>query len=338
MSQKPVLSPDAPTAVIAFAGGGGIETGMVSAGIRPIASVEYDPTYPKLSAALADSNDRNFAEYGHEVIRRSIQDCAADLPSADWFHASPVCTNFSLMKTDRGETTLDIELANAVVTAIGAVQPTIATFENVPAYRSSESWSLIRDRLWAMGYWVRETVFNAADFGVPQNRRRFIGIALKHGLAPEIIPTHADRHIGWYEAIADFIDDLEIIDDILPDGLRTIAKIPDRPLLIERVGYHNGQPRTLTADRPMWTILRGVSTDAGKKCRDRLLIRAKFIDIAMPDGTFRRADARCLARWGGFPDWYQWPDSIAIVGSIVGYSVPPRLYQAIAQQLISSEP
>jgi len=38
---KPVLPDDAPIAVVLFAGGGGIEAGMVQAGIRPVIAVEF---------------------------------------------------------------------------------------------------------------------------------------------------------------------------------------------------------------------------------------------------------------------------------------------------------
>lgn len=36
---KPLLPDDAPIAVVLFAGGGGIEAGMVQAGIRPVIAV-----------------------------------------------------------------------------------------------------------------------------------------------------------------------------------------------------------------------------------------------------------------------------------------------------------
>ncbi|MCC5661903.1 hypothetical protein LC608_34180 [Nostoc sp. XA010] len=46
---KPVIPDNAPIAVVLFAGGGGIEAGMVQAGIRPVIAVEFDPTKPDLS-------------------------------------------------------------------------------------------------------------------------------------------------------------------------------------------------------------------------------------------------------------------------------------------------
>lgn len=49
---KPVLPDDAPIAVVLFAGGGGIEAGMVQAGIRPVVALEFDPIQPDLSKAI----------------------------------------------------------------------------------------------------------------------------------------------------------------------------------------------------------------------------------------------------------------------------------------------
>ncbi|RCJ39595.1 hypothetical protein A6770_38630 [Nostoc minutum NIES-26] len=55
-NSKPVLPTNAPTAVVLFAGGGGVETGMVQAGIRPVVAVEHDPSKPELSAAIAHTH------------------------------------------------------------------------------------------------------------------------------------------------------------------------------------------------------------------------------------------------------------------------------------------
>ncbi|MEJ6486697.1 hypothetical protein N0Y54_36475 [Nostoc punctiforme UO1] len=42
---------------------------MVQAGIRPVIAVEFDPTKPELSRAIASSHYRNFSEYGYKVIQ-----------------------------------------------------------------------------------------------------------------------------------------------------------------------------------------------------------------------------------------------------------------------------
>ncbi|MHC0067643.1 hypothetical protein ACWATR_32920 [Nostoc sp. UIC 10890] len=101
---KPVLPDDAPIAVVLFAGGGGIEAGMVEAGIRPVIAVEFDPTKPELSRAIAKTHHRNFSEYGCRVVQLTVQEVAQSgfigFPRRpDYLHASPVCANASLAHT-----------------------------------------------------------------------------------------------------------------------------------------------------------------------------------------------------------------------------------------------
>ncbi|MFN6450877.1 MAG: hypothetical protein RM022_001435 [Nostoc sp. EfeVER01] len=73
---KPVLPNDAPIAVVLFAGGGGIEAGMVEAGIRPVIAVEFDPSKPDLSRAIAKSHHYNFNEDGCKIIQLTVQEVA----------------------------------------------------------------------------------------------------------------------------------------------------------------------------------------------------------------------------------------------------------------------
>ncbi|MCC5655178.1 DNA cytosine methyltransferase [Nostoc sp. XA013] len=101
---KPVLPDDAPIAVVLFTGGGGIEAGMVQARIRPVIAVEFDPTKPDLSRAIAKTHHRNFHEYGCKVIQLTVQEVAQlgfiGFPRRpDYLHASPVCANFSQAHT-----------------------------------------------------------------------------------------------------------------------------------------------------------------------------------------------------------------------------------------------
>ncbi|MHC5862380.1 hypothetical protein [Nostoc sp.] len=130
---KPVLPDDAPQAVVLFAGGGGIEAGMVQAGIRPVIAVEFDPSKPDLSRAIssahfvnAKTHHRNFHEYGCKVIQLTVQEVAQlgfiGFPlSPDYLHASPVCANASLAHTAKAgkgeETADDLSAANRQVGA-----------------------------------------------------------------------------------------------------------------------------------------------------------------------------------------------------------------------------
>ncbi len=123
---KPVLPDDAPIAIVLFVGGGGIKAGMVQAGIRPVIAVEFDPSKPDLSRAIAKTHHHNFSEYGCRIIQLTVQEVAQSkflgFPRRpDYLHASPVCANFSQAHTAKagkgGETTDDLTAANRQVGA-----------------------------------------------------------------------------------------------------------------------------------------------------------------------------------------------------------------------------
>jgi DNA (cytosine-5)-methyltransferase 1 len=120
---KPVLPDDAPQAVVLFAGGGGIEAGMVQAGIRPAIAVEFDPSKPELSRAIAKTHHRNFHEYGCKVIQLTVQEITQlefiGFPRyPDYLHASPVCANFSQAHTAKAGK--GIETADDMTAAIAS--------------------------------------------------------------------------------------------------------------------------------------------------------------------------------------------------------------------------
>ncbi|WP_225226018.1 DNA cytosine methyltransferase [Komarekiella delphini-convector] len=208
---KPVLADDALIAVVLFAGGGGIEAGMVQAGIRPVIAVEFDPTKPDLSKAIALTHHRNFSEYGCKVVQQIVQEVAQEgflgFPRRpDYLHASPVCANFSQAHTAKAgkgiETADDLTSALAVAEAIRQLQPRVFTLENVPRYQESESFAAILETLGSYRYLINYSVVNMADFGLPQARRRLVLIASK---GSQVALPRESESCGWYEAIAHLI-------------------------------------------------------------------------------------------------------------------------------------
>ncbi|WP_375514782.1 DNA cytosine methyltransferase [uncultured Nostoc sp.] len=322
---KPVLPDDAPIAVVLFAGGGGIEAGMVQAGIRPVIAVEFDPSKPELSRAIAKTHQHNFSEYGCKIIQLTVQEVAQSgflgFPRRpDYLHASPVCANFSQAHTAKagkgGETNDDLTAAIAVAEGIRQLQPRVFTLENVPRYQNSQSFSIILSALEQEGYSVDYSVVNMADFGLPQARRRLVLIASK-GLHVAL-PTGA-KSCGWYSAIAHLIPAMAD-SHLLPKQQQALEKflagnVPT-PLLIERVGGRS-QSKYKPAHLPCNTILRSHFTDH-KGCN-----RSKFADIWLPDGSVKSLSIEGAAILQGFPSWYEFPNETATAGSIIGYSVPP---------------
>lgn len=220
------------TAATLFTGFDGAGIGLAAAGLDVRWGVEYDDEI----ASVARMN-------GHHVLTQDI--LTADpttFEPVDFLHASPPCPNFSVAKAGGTETESDLDLARKVAGFITAIRPRYFTLENVWGYRKSKSWAIIRRCLHDQGYEWNYWHLNAADYGVPQTRKRMIAVAVRGGSRPKMpTPTHAEnpingglfghmtpRWIGWYKAIEDLLPtcpDSQLAPwqlKRLPDELRTM--------------------------------------------------------------------------------------------------------------------
>ncbi|MFB2895395.1 DNA cytosine methyltransferase [Aerosakkonemataceae cyanobacterium BLCC-F50] len=329
---KPVLPENAPTAGYLCGGGGIFSAGFYIAGIRSVWNIDSDPNDPKLSHAIAHIYKQNF---GHPVIRQTLQKVVTSgkltkLQPPDILVLTQPCKHLSRSNPKAKETSSDISTAEAAVIALETFLSPVFVVENVPEYQHSTSWSLVKSALTKLGYNYQTQIVNTADYGVPQERHRFIAIAFRgtreqnfpnpHPLLP--IPSV----VGWYEAIADLLPTLE---DIEPTAtqLQRIATLPShllqQPLLIERVGAW-GNPKVRLPEEPSWTIRKSIWID------QRHNSRANAINIRLPDGSWKNLGIRGAARLMTLPDWFALPDAAWIAGSALGNGVPCLLATAIA--------
>lgn len=279
-----------------FAGCGGVAKGAIAAGFEPLEAVEFDPQ-------IAELHKANIGGKMHVI---NILDCDPyrfEVPTL--LHASPVCKQFSTANANKGEAQLDIDCAVKVAEFISVLKPKYFTLENVEAYRKSKSFHLITEALFKCGYFANWQTINAADFGVPQSRRRLILMAVKGGFIPTL--PQPTRHVGWYEAIADLVHDLpdskladwqlralpnEIRQHLLIDSQNasppiTIKKYNDlaftqtatciqkgvcKAILIENTGARSDRElQTREATEPCWT-LRSMGQDGHYHRANALLI------------------------------------------------------------------
>jgi DNA-cytosine methyltransferase len=247
-------------------GGGGADWGARAAGRELAWGIELDPRI----AEVANHN------LGPHVVTGDILDMdPRRFEPVDALHASPPCPNFSAAKVRGLETALDIALARKVAEFVAVLQPRVFTLENVPMYRKSKSWALIQRALYKHGYWLHMDILNAADFGVPQTRRRLVVRAVKGGFVP-YLPTKTPW-CGWYDAIADLIPDLPESQfakwqlERLPEAIAT--------MLVSGGGHYlnlsDKRVATFAPDQPAMTVLTGTAGRA----------RA-FIESADEPGTF----------------------------------------------------
>jgi site-specific DNA-cytosine methylase len=176
-----------------LSGGEGVGIGARAAGLRHLWGLEID-----------DGIARVARDNGFNVFTASVLDVdPAGLERPDVLHASPECKNASQAKPDGKETKADVEMGNCIIRYVETLRPRVFTLENVYPYRRFEAFKRIVAALGRMGYFVHFANMNAADFGVPQTRKRLVLRAVHGGLLPTLPPAEPWR--GWYAAIDDLI-------------------------------------------------------------------------------------------------------------------------------------
>lgn len=306
-----------------FSGGGLVEEGLKGI-IDPVVAVEYDE---KISGVYRNN-------FGQNIVTADVRDVdPKELVKqidgeVEYFHASPVCKNYSQAKSNHAEVELDKETAASTAEFINAIKPKVVTIENVKGYKDSEAMKTITDALDANGYTWDADVYNAADYGGYTNRERLIVRAVRDGKLPAK-PEKMARKSGWYEAVADIIP-------TLTEKKNGVAPWMDIRLKADGIDWRN-------IDKPLYVM--GSAYADGKvphAFADELLptLRTKSGDvIVMPDGKVYRAMGRVLARVSGVSDDYKMPFSENLSHIIIGNGIPTQLTEhVIAPLLTGSDP
>lgn len=306
-----------------FSGGGLVEEGLKGI-IDPVVAVEYDE---KISGIYRNN-------FGQHIVTADVRDVdPKELVKqidgeVEYFHASPVCKNYSQAKSNHAEVELDKETAASTAEFINSVKPKVVTIENVKGYKDSEAMKIITDALDTNGYTWDADVYNAADYGGYTNRERLIVRAVRDGKLPEK-PKKMSHKSGWYEAVVDIIP-------TLTEKKNGVAPWMDIRLKADGIDWRN-------IDKPLYVM--GSAYADGKiphAFADELLptLRTKSGDvIVMPDGKVYRAMGRVLARVSGVSDDYKMPFSENLSHTIIGNGIPTQLTEhVIAPLLTGSDP
>lgn len=306
-----------------FSGGGLVEEGLKGI-IDPVLAVEYDE---RISGVYRNN-------FGQHIVTADVRDVdPKELVKqidgeVEYFHASPVCKNYSQAKSNHAEVELDKETAASTAEFINAVKPKVVTIENVKGYKDSEAMKIITDALDTNSYTWDADVYNAADYGGYTNRERLIVRAVRDGKLPAK-PKKMARKSGWYEVVADIIP-------TLTEKKNGVAPWMDIRLKADGIDWRN-------IDKPLYVM--GSAYADGKvphAFADELLptLRTKSGDvIVMPDGTVYRAMGRVLARVSGVSDDYKMPFSENLSHTIIGNGIPTQLTEhVIAPLLTGSDP
>lgn len=368
-----------------YAGGGGFSLGAASAGFQTL-GVEFDPSIAELyrqnvgECITADVTTLN--PHSLEFPSKSERLCNGDI--LIW-QLSPECKMFS-----RANTAAKADQAKALATDSATsltkiywheqiIEPDVIILENVEDYANYQGYIDFCFYLEDRGYKIlsKSLVLNAADFGVPQSRRRLIMIAVKGIPLPKIEQTHAQfSHgqidlfsepklpwVGWYEAIEDLLDELPR-SQLTAKQQQAIKALGFQTQLVDqqnsksvRLGY-----KTRGALEPSFTLgcnaqakaflVERVGAYNSPKIRSHSepcwTLRSHLGDDGKNGSRTKVIDAvlgidvrslntRALARLQSFPDWYQWSGKAALDTKVIGNSVPPLLAQRLVQSVTNDQ-
>lgn len=337
-----------PKIVSVFSGAGGIDLGFEKAGFQTVFACDN-------WSKACESFQQNFQDC--EVVCDDIANI--DFKKVKKQHkdlvglvGGPPCPPFSKSRFYRKEKDRGIDDINGFKTvfnyfrAVEELKPAFFFFENVHGFvfkPHKSALELLEAESKRLGYKTFHQVVNAADFGVPQTRKRYICIGLKNELGdfhyPE--PTHSssDKQVEGKKPWVTCGESIGDIDYDLPEDAKMQAGSKHKELLklvppgsnylhfTKEKGYPNPIFKwrsrywsfllKLSPDRPSWTIQASHSNNMGPFHWKNRFLRIQEIK-----------------RIQSFDDEYILGGSYKEQWRQVGNAVPPKLANVFAQQLM----
>ena len=176
------------TAIDLFCGAGGLTLGLKQAGFRVVAGVELNAiaaeTY-RLNHEDVDVYEKDICDINPSEILEKFNLKPGEL---DLLAGCPPCQGFSSQRT-RNKTNAQLDPRNELIFEflrfVEVLLPKTIMLENVPAL--AKNWRIfkLKESLEQLGYVVDEnsiSIHDAADYGVPQRRRRLLFKASRLGV------------------------------------------------------------------------------------------------------------------------------------------------------------
>lgn len=324
-----------------FAGCGGMTLGFERSGLfESVFAVEWDRD-------AAETFRRNFGDHMHEGAIEGVD----RFPLADVVVGGPPCQGFSPLNMTR--VGLDRRsLWRQYLRALEEAEPSAFVMENVPELLRSGEYAAFRVAAEELGFEVEGRILNAADYGVPQRRRRAIVVGSRFGDFPWPEQTHFGGDaipLAGGEPWRTFRDAVEGL-PLVPTGKNWHNARNPKPKSVERYKTipTEGEGRFDLAERrpditpACWLRKKTGSTDVfGRLWWDRpaFTIRTEFYKPEkgryLHPSAHRPITVREAARCMSFPDEFEFPDSqsMTAVAKQIGNAVPPDLARYIAGAL-----
>ncbi|WP_195935347.1 DNA (cytosine-5-)-methyltransferase [Lactococcus lactis] len=286
------------------------------------------------------------ANFGHKVERRSIADLKMDVDmpdiDVDIVLGGFPCQTFSYSGKRAGLSDERGQLYLQMIRVIDHYKPKMFVAENVDGIRNSRkniegedvdksALSVILDDFEKHGYNVQYRILTAADYGVPQMRRRVIIMGIRKDLGSidnEFYPQKVFDETGEFTGRAwrtskDGIDDLwdKVNHPNIPNHtLKDISKAKFYP------GKKMQGNNRIAENRPAPTI----------RAEHHGNIEAHYrttVEDETDMSGWRRLSVRECARLQSFPDSFNFVTSASSAYKVIGNAVPPVMAWHIARSV-----
>lgn len=306
-------------AVDLFAGAGGSTQGLEAIGLQVVWAANHN----ELACRVHQAN--------HPTALHVCQ----DLHQADWrqvpahelLWASPACQGHSQAASrggsgKRGSAPAHDALRStawAVVSAAEVHRPKIVCVENVPEFRSWVLYQAWQQALKALGYAMEEVIVNAADLGVPQERRRLFVVGVHGRTAVKLRPLEP---VAWRSARE--ILELDGGDwrsiDTVPAGHQSRIEAA-----IKNYGHEGAAFTQAVTGHPGRSLSRPLPSITTKH-------QMGIVKRSGRSWVYRPLTLLEYARGMGFPDDYNWLGTGPRIGcQLVGNAVVPVVASWVGQ-------
>lgn len=349
---SPLARPKSPQAQVIdmFSGCGGMSLGFAAVGS---ATGAYEIVGAlDVNRTSLDTYQRNFAAPG---VQRDIRDLAGNSSSIKSFLSElpryepgkPLvligcapCQGFTSHRKKAWDTE---DARNSLVAAFADVavelMPECIVMENVPELLSGKYWShfeQFRKTLTEAGYFLKQVIHNAAEYGAPQERFRAIVVAMKKPEFDLPSPTHVR---GEFQTVRDAIGSLPGVsagEQNADDLMHRSAAHRKSTIDVIKAVPRNGGSRPAGVGPDCLKDFKGYADVYGRLSWDKPAITITHYARNPASGRFvhpeqhRGLTKREAARLQGFPDGFEFCGTFDDVFRQIGEAVSPPLSTAIA--------
>lgn len=262
------------------------------------------------------------------------------------------CQGFSSHRKRHWDKEDDVRnsLVMAFASIVRKIMPDVIIMENVPEFLSKKYWhyfSAAKKCYEQLGYTVKEQIYNAASFGVPQDRFRTIVIGMKK----EFLLPEGFLKPSEYRTVRDAISKLPTVAAGIADPndpMHKSAAHKKSTIDVIKQVPHDGGSRPEGIGPACLDRVKGFSDVYGRLYWDKPSITITHYARNPASGRFthpeqdRGLTAREAALLQSFPNEFEFTGKFDDIYRQIGEAVPPMLSSAIAAnvliELLSIEP